>query len=254
MSNFSTEVNERKVFVNERITITENKKGQSFGADAFLLSAYALPDPAHAAVDLGSGSSICSLLLADHDKARHIYAAELQSELHELAKRNITDNGLEDKVTAMRIDIRLLNAQAFPEKIGTVISNPPYFTAESGIQSPIPGKNAARFELNGTLYDFCAAAQRILMPSGRFFCVIRPERVGDLVAALRAAGLEPSRMTFVHHNTSSAPAMLLTEAIKGRRGMPTVTRSLFLYDGKVHTPNAARIYETCDFGDFFNER
>ncbi len=254
MSNFSNEVTERRVWVNDRITITENKKGQSFGADAFLLSSYATPDPEHAAVDLGSGSSICSLLLADRGKARHVYAAELQPELHAIAERNIADNGFSDKVTPLNIDIRLLSDAAFGEKVGTVISNPPYFTAESGIQSPDPGKNAARFELNGTLYDFCAAARRILMPSGRFFCVIRPERVGDLVAALRAAGLEPSRMTFVHHNTVSAPAMLLTEAIKGRRGLPTVTRPLFLYDGKVHTPDAARIYETCDFGEFFNER
>ncbi len=254
MSNFSSEVTERRVWVNDRITITESLKGQRFGADAFLLSSYAVPDPAHAAVDLGSGSSICSLLLADRNKAKHVYAAELQPELHSLAERNIADNGLSGKVTAMRIDIRLLSDAAFDEKIGTVISNPPYFTAESGIQSPIPGKNAARFELNGTLYDFCAAAQRILMPFGRFFCVIRPERVGDLVAALRAAGLEPSRMTFVHHNTVSAPAMLLTESIKGRHGMPVVTRPLFLYEGKTHTPDAARIYENCDFGDFFNER
>ncbi len=254
MSNFSSENAERRVQVNERITITESRNGQSFGADAFLLSAYAASDPGHAAVDLGSGSGICSLLLADRNKAKHIYAAELQPELHTLAERNIADNGLPEKVTAMRTDIRLLSSSEFCEPIGTVISNPPYFTAESGIQSPYPGKNAARFELNGTLYDFCAAAHRILMPSGRFYCVIRPERIGDLVAALRAAGFEPSRMTFVHHNTVSSPGILLTEAIKGRRGAPSISRPLFLYDGRQHTPDAAKIYEACDFGDFLNER
>ncbi len=254
MSNFSSESVERRVKVNDRITINESRRGQSFGADAFLLSAYAEADTSHAAVDLGSGSAICSLLLADRNKATRVYAVELQSELDAIARRNIDENGFSGKVTALNTDVRLISPNSFDEKIGTVISNPPYFTAESGIQSPLPGKNAARFELNGTLYDFCAAASRILIPRGRFVCVIRPERICDLIGALRGAGLDPYRMTYVHHNTTSAPAMLLTQAIKGWHGKPVVTRPLFLYDGKIRTPEAERIYENCDFGDFFNER
>lgn len=252
MSNFSNDNAERRVQVNERITICESRRGQSFGADAFLLAAYAVADPSHAAVDLGSGSGICSLLLADRNKAKKVYAVELQAELDALCRKNIEENGFSGRVKALHNDVRLITPNSFDEPVGLVISNPPYFTAESGRQSPEPGKNAARFELNGTLYDFCAAAERILIVRGRFCCVIRPERLCDLVAALRTAGLEPSRMTFVHHNSSSAPAMLLVEAVKSGRGHLTVTRPLFLYEsGKDQTSDAKQIYENCDFGDLF---
>ena len=252
MSNFSSDNAERRVRVNERITIYESRRGQSFGADAFLLAAYARADAAHAAVDLGSGSGICSLLLADRNKAKKIYAVELQAELDALCRKNIADNGFSEKIKALHNDVRLITPNNFDEPVATVISNPPYFTAESGRQSPEPGKNAARFELNGTLYDFCAAAERILVPRGSFYCVIRPERISDLTGALRAADLEPSRMTFVHHNAASSPAMLLLEAVKGGRGRLNVTRPLFLYEnGKEQTSDAKQIYENCDFGDLF---
>ncbi len=239
--------------INSRLSVYEKDGGQTFGADAFLLSAYATAAPGLDAVDLGCGTGICSFLLADRKKASHIYAVDIQPDLISAAKVNITDNGLESMVTAVCTDIRFLTPGSFPSPIGTVISNPPYIPFGAGKIPPDISRAAARHELNGGIFEFCSAASHILAPGGSFFCVFRAERLTDLTAALKASGLSPKTMTFVHHNTKCSPAMILTEAVKGNAALK-IARPLFLYREKnVLTDDAEKIYNDCSFEGFLNE-
>ena len=244
-------VYEREVVVNDRITLIEKKNGLAFGTDAILLAAYAEPDRTAATVELGSGSGICSLLLASHGKSDSIYAVEIQPELHETAIINVERNSFQNVVKPIFADVRALNINSFNETVGTVISNPPYFLLGSGKQSPDKGKNAARFELNGGVSDFCAAASRIMRTQGHFYSVMRAERLCDVVSALKASGLEPIKMTFVAHSKDSEPFIVLTESARAARRSLKITRMLYMRnkDGST-TDEANKIYESCSFGDF----
>ena len=239
--------------INSRLSVYEKEGGQTFGADAFLLAAYTTSAPGSDAVDIGCGTGICSFLLADRKKARHIYAVDIQPELISAAKVNISENRLEDTVTAVCTDVRFLTTGSFPSPVYTVISNPPYIPFGAGKIPPDISRAAARHELNGGIFEFCSAASRILAPGGRFFCVFRAERLTDLTAALKASGLSPKTMTFIHHNTKCPPAMILTEALKGNATLK-ITRPLFLYrERNVLTEDAEKIYDDCSFEGFLNE-
>ena len=96
-----------------------------------------------------------------------------------------------------------------------VVSNPPYF---------VPGRGAAggpaRTEGACGLEDWCAAAGRLVKNGGRFALVHRPERLADLFAALRGAGLEPKRLRLVQHGPDASPSAALVEAVRqGRPGL-----------------------------------
>ena len=250
MRNFSDETNERINQINEHISLIETRDGQSFTSDAYLLAAFASTKPKATVVDLGGGSAVCSLLLADHKKAAHIYSLEIQAPLHALALRNVEYNKLGDHITPICTDIRFIQKRSFSQPIDIVIANPPYFPNGTGRISPNDSKSAARFELNGGIYDFCAAASRILEPEGQFFCVIRAERLPDLFSALRSVGLEPSLMTLVCHNVGAAPSIALIKATRHQFTQLKVTRPLYLYDGREKTAETKRIYEICSFEDF----
>ena len=73
----------------------------------------------------------------------------------------------------------------------------------------------ARHEQPGTLDEVVAAASRLLRFGGRFCLCHRPERLADVVAALRRRGLEPKRLRTVQGAAASAPWLLLLEAKKG---------------------------------------
>ena len=238
--------------VNERIKIKELSDGHRFGSDAFLLSAFT-KSTAGAAVELGSGSGVCSLLLADRNKASHIFAVEIEPTLAALGKENFKENGFGDKISSLNTDIRLLDKSSFDRPITTVISNPPYFKAGAGRNSPNAIKNASRREINGTIVDFCSAAARILSENGKFYCVFTAERLVDLISALRAAALEPTTLVFVQHDDKCRPSIVLAEAAKRPKTALLLSKPLVLFrDGKP-TDDAAKIYETCDFGGFLDE-
>ncbi len=238
--------------VNEKIRLISKKNGLSFGTDAYLLAAFVPRMPSALAIDLGSGTGILPLLLLTRQKVKTAVAVEVQTAFCDLITRNAALNGVSDKITVLNCDLRELPKNLLAcESADMVLSNPPYMKVDSGKPNVHGQKFIARHEVCGNIGDFCHAASGLLKYGGKFFCVYRPDRLVDLLSAMRLATLEPKKMTFVHANTASSPSMVLVEAKKGARGSLTLTKPLFLRtaDGNM-TPDAERIYETCSFGEF----
>ena len=244
--------------VNEHIKLIQNPDGLTFGTDAYLLSAYVRPKKGGIAVDLGSGTGIIPLLCLARNKAARFTAVEIQPSFCDLITRNAALNGMADRLTAHMADVRDLRAVDLGGEADIVTANPPYMAPASGARNTTDEKYIARHEVCGTVADFCAAAGRLLKHGGRFCCVFRPERLSDLFAGLRAAHLEPKRMTMVQATYAALPSMVLVEAVKYAAPSLLVTPPLCLWEADpenpekpavpmVQTPDTAYIYENCGF-------
>lgn len=236
--------------VNENIRLIQKKQGLTFGSDAYLLAAFIKEQKNAFAVELGGGTGIISLLCAARKKLGRIACAEIQPAFSDLIKRNADLNGLSEAVSALNCDVREIKSSVFGREADVVFSNPPYMLTESGKRNETDEKFIARHAVFGDIGDFCEAAKRLLKHGGLFYCVWRPDRLADLICALRASSLEPKEMTFVHANTRSAPSMVLIKAKKGAAPSCIVGEPLFLNqdcDPKALTERAAKIYETCNF-------
>ena len=244
---------ERLDEVNENLRLIQKTDGLTFGTDAFLLSAYAPRAPRSRAIELGCGTGIVALLCAARGQYAHIDAVEVQPDFAELATRNAALNGLEGKITVRCADLRELRAVDFGGEADVVLANPPYLRADTGRLNRCNAKSAARHELYGGIADFCAAAARLVRWGGHFVCVWRPDRLSDLLAALRANGFEPKRMTVVHGDAAASASMVLVDARRGGAPALELTAPLLLYRDppdvapRVMTAAAARIYETGSF-------
>jgi hypothetical protein len=131
--------------------------------------------------------------------------------------------------------------------------------ADSGKRNEHDEKFIARHEICGDINDFCAAAYRILKHGGKFYTVWRPDRLCDLIFALRQNRLEPKIITFVHATKDSEPSMVLIQSTKGGASGSRTTRPLILHESdedarrSVLSPDAQIIYESCSFEQFFNK-
>ncbi|MBE6662162.1 MAG: SAM-dependent methyltransferase [Ruminococcaceae bacterium] len=240
--------------VNENISLIRKTDGLTFGTDAYLLAAYVGRSPNSLAVDLGSGTGILPLLLLAREKIGRAVAVEVQAAFGELIARNAALNQMTDRLTPLCVDLRELPSPSLPaECADIVLSNPPSMKADSGKLNPSEAKQIARHEICGDIRDFCRTASSILKYGGKFYCVYRPDRLVDLLDAMRHHGLEPKRMTLVHATANAAPSMVLVEAKKGAAPSLTLTRPLLLTeeDKVTQSEDAKRIYETCSFADFW---
>lgn len=239
--------------VNENIRLIQKINGLTFGTDAYLLSAYLRPRANERAVDLGSGTGIIPLLCMSRKKVAHFYAVEIQPAFAELIGRNVDLNSLSDSITPLCLDVRDITPNHTGGEVGIVTANPPYMTANSGARNTSDEKYLARHEVAGSIFDFCAAAGRLLKYGGRFYCVFRPDRLADLLDGMRKSGLEPKRMTFVHSDISSRPSMVLVEAQKGASPSMVITPPLVLSKStNVPTEDCNYIYENCAFPESFS--
>ena len=241
---------EKLTKVNENINLIQKENGLTFGTDAFLLASFIKAQRSGVAVELGGGTGIISLLCASREKFSKIYCAEIQQDFANIIQRNAELNGLDSKVISLCADVRGLKSSNIGCEVDAVFSNPPYMKIDSGKRNDHDEKFIARHEVCGDINDFCACAKRLLKHGGFFYCVWRPDRLTDLICAMRENNLEPKEMCFVHANTKCAPSMVLIKAKKGAAASVSVHEPLFLNldnDPKALTERAKKIYEECNF-------
>ncbi len=231
--------------VNDGISLLSYKAGLSLGTDSLLLASFLRGNPKWRAAELGTGTGILSLLVAFRNKACDILAAEVQEKYADLAMRNVSENGLQDRITVLCQDIRTWAQGNLVGSFDCVFTNPPYFPLGSGYRSESDDNFIARHEVFGTLSDFLHTASRLLRFGGRFFIVYPAERMCELFAYAREARLEPKRVTVVHPSPTEAANLCLLECVMGGKCGLRVTKPLFLYTDKTHkeeTPEMRAIH------------
>ncbi len=235
----SLKENESITEVNDGIKLIQNKKGLTFGTDAFLLSAFVNGRKNGSAAEIGSGSGIISLLLASRKRFSKIFALEVQEYYASLTERNAVLNGLDGIIEAVHTD-----AREFKTQCDTVYMNPPYMKTDSGKQNEDEGKFAARHEANGDIFDLCRAANGMLKYGGDLYIVYRPDRLTDLICAMRDSGIEPKKLCFVHQSKEHQPSLILVCGKKGGKSGLTLLRPLILTDDNGNESNDCKyIYQ-----------
>jgi tRNA1Val (adenine37-N6)-methyltransferase len=216
-------------FFNGRIKVLQHREGYRFSIDAVLLAAFSAPGVKDHIVDLGTGCGIIPLILGYRHPEVSIKGIEVQPELAALAAQNVEANGLKERVTIIRGDMRSLSIQAVSGPVNLVISNPPYRKGRSGRVNPHPQRALARHEILATLQDVAGSAARLLGIGGRFSVVYPAERITDLLTNLRSAGIEPKHIQTVHAKGHDSARLVLVSGIKGGRPGAAVHEPLVIY-------------------------
>ena len=211
----------------EGLSLKQYVDGFAYGTDAVLISAFADIRPGTTGYELGTGTGIIPILLCRHKKPAHIRAFEIQKDYADLAKENVERCKMSDRIEIIEGDLKEAKKLS-PEERAFVISNPPYMKTTSGYLNPNEKKLIARHEVCCDIYDVCRSAASLLKHGGDFYIVYRPDRLPDLICALRAASLEPKRLTLVTARVGKEPSLVLIRAKKGAGAELRLTPMLVL--------------------------
>jgi tRNA1Val (adenine37-N6)-methyltransferase len=166
-------------------------------------------------VDLGTGCGIIPLILLLTRPVGRVVGLEIQEELASQAMRNARLNGLDQKMTIVRGDIRSLPMA--PASAHMVVCNPPYRKMRSGRINPDPRRAIARHELLISVDDILNAAGYLLKKRGRVALIYPAERLADILVRLRRAKLEPKRVRLNYPHLNAGAKLALIEAVQGGR-------------------------------------
>lgn len=212
------------------LRLIQKKDGFCFGVDAVLLSHFTQVPKGGSVIDLGTGTGIIALLLAAKKKPGRVVGLEIQPEMAEMAERSISLNELGDVVSIIQGDIReavhLFGASSFD----AVATNPPYMAKGGGLLNPADSKAISRHEILCTLGDVVSAAAKLLRPGGKFSMVHRPQRLADIICAMRDNSIEPKLLRLVHPSPGKKPNLVLISGTKNGNPELRVQEPLYVYD------------------------
>ncbi|MBR5246088.1 MAG: methyltransferase [Clostridia bacterium] len=203
-------------------------KQHTFGTDAMLLAHFAKPKRNDIACDFGSGCGIIPFLWFRDGKCKEITAIEIQKNgcNQMLRSKELNDT---DKITILNRDLKEID-DLKKGSFDLVTMNPPYKIENGGIKNDEEFATIARHETFCNMNDIAKSASRLLRFGGKLCICQRPERVFDVMFAMRENGIEPKTLRFVSKKGDTQPWLVLIEGKRGAKNGLKVEKNLVAYN------------------------
>jgi tRNA1Val (adenine37-N6)-methyltransferase len=148
-------------------------------------------------LDIGTGTGLLSLMLAQKNPATNILAVEIDKDAAEQAAKNIGASVWKDHVDILKTDVKEFSSL---EKFDLIFSNPPFY--ENELRSETDRKNIAHHSENLTLKELLDITKTNLNADGNFFLLF-PYKRNDEIKKL-----------FKDHQLYIAKILLIRQSIK----------------------------------------
>lgn len=191
----------------KQFSVTDDEASLKVGTDAVLLGAWVRIGDAKRLLDVGTGSGVIALMLAQrsHPQAR-VDAIEIQPKDVQQAISNASRSPWPGKIAVMEIPVQQFNAN---EPFDLIVSNPPYFSGS--LLPPDPSRSAARHDATLTYDELLSSARRLLGPNGRLGLIIPYLAADGVLKLAESHGLYPHRLTRFITREGKKPERTLLE-------------------------------------------
>jgi tRNA1Val (adenine37-N6)-methyltransferase len=153
--------------------IAQDRCAMKVTTDACILGAYAPAPEVGVILDIGAGTGLLSLMLAQRTRST-IDAVEVDPSAFSQLVQNIEGSKWKDRIHPILVDIKKYRTET---KYDFIICNPPFFS--NHLHSPFREKNVARHDLSLDTAGLLDAAQRLVGPEGIFTVLIPYGQLND---------------------------------------------------------------------------
>jgi tRNA1Val (adenine37-N6)-methyltransferase len=190
-----------KPFKFKQFEVQQNKCAMKIGTDAVLLGAWAsLEKQPFSVLDIGSGTGILSLMLAQRSHAELIDAIEIDADAYEQCVDNFEASLWGDRLFCYHTSLEEF-ADEIEDRYDLVISNPPFYAEDYKTEDL--QRDLARFTDAMPFEHLIECAAKLLSEEGTF-CVIIPFKEETHFIELAASfNLFPKRILRVKGNSTS---------------------------------------------------
>ncbi len=163
-----------------------------------------LQSPIFKCLDIGTGSGLIALMLAQRCPEAEITAIDIDPDAVAQARENFAASPWADRLHVAQCALQDLSNQAFSfEQRGLfsfdynlIVSNPPYFTAS--LKNPDAARCAARHNDTLPFSSLIAQSARLLAPDGILALIVPTEAESELQSLAREQGLHCTHRCYVH--------------------------------------------------------
>lgn len=168
----------------KQFTIYHDKSAFKVGTDGVLLGAYANVTNVKRILDIGTGTGLIAIMLAQRSDAV-ITAIEPDHESYLQACENVINSGWSDRITIESTDLQSYSSVNL--KFDLIVTNPPYFS--DSLKNPDPRKSAARHNDSLASDELLAGVLRLLDEHGNLQLILPYVEGNVFIAEAQRFGL-----------------------------------------------------------------
>lgn len=195
----------------KQFRIIQEQSAMKVGMDGVLLGAWTDVSKDGRILDIGTGTGLIALMMAQKNSDAQIDAIEVDPDAFQEAIINIQQSAWRD-----RINTELCSFQEFVErtnlKYDLIVSNPPFFT--NGVKAPVENRAQARHSDSLPLEVLISGSAGLLRGNGRIALILPVESLQSIVQLADLNKLYISRLCRVKPNPQKPVFRILIELAK----------------------------------------
>ena len=190
-----------KAFQFKQFTIQQDKTAMKVGTDGVLLGAWAqLESNLFSVLDIGAGTGLIALMLAQKSNAELIDAIELNNEAYEQAVENFENSDWGDRLFCYHASLQEFSKE-IDDTYDLIISNPPFYTST---YKELPKERAmARHAETLTYIELLSSVAKLLSENGSCAFIIPFEEATNFISIAKGNNLCLNRITNVKGTENS---------------------------------------------------
>lgn len=181
-------------------------------------------------LDIGCGNAVIPIILSTKTSAR-ITGVEIQKEVADLALKSVEYNNLSDQIQIVNDDIKEYYNSVETEIFDVITCNPPYFkVSETSNFNLNDFKTIARHEVKLNIDEIMKISKKLLKNNGNIAIVHRPERLIEIIEAMKKNGIEPKKIQYVYPKINKEANILLIEGVKNGKPGVKILEPLYSHE------------------------
>lgn len=191
-----------KVFEFKEFSVKQEQVAMKVGTDGVLLGAWVdIPMEVDTILDIGTGTGLIALQMAQRSEAFTIDAIEIEPKAFETAVENFEESSWADRLFCYHASFQEFVAE-MDEPYDLIISNPPYFN--DTYKELEKDRALARHTKDLSFHQLLQGASKLLAKKGSCAFIIPFKEEADFIKIAKAENLYPSRITRVKGNAKSS--------------------------------------------------
>ncbi len=178
-----------KSFRFKQFSIRHTDSAMKVGTDAVLLGAWANFENPGTLLDIGTGSGILAMMMAQRYEKLRITGVEIDFEAFEEAKFNVQSSIFDSRIEVVNFDV---NDWLPEKKYDAIICNPPFFNFS--LKAKGISRNTARHTDALNLEQLAMFISKFLHINGSAACIIPADQLETFKKNVRVKGLNIERI------------------------------------------------------------
>ncbi len=172
----------------QQFRINQDRCAMKISTDSVLMGGLAFGEKPQTILDIGTGTGVIALMVAQRFPESQITAVELDDLAADQAKNNFSESPFADRLVIWEGDFQSFFSE---HKFDLIVSNPPYFPDH--LKSKDEQRNKALHTDALSFKDLISNVSKLLDSKGSFWVILPPRQMLDFVRISQEFALFPKR-------------------------------------------------------------